>query len=96
MDENHDGQVSEEEFIEVGLNYEVLFHNFTALTYLGLHESEKVFNDANIKNYRCFRDFRMTSSLRVSYNAHTSLQRDNMLKAEWRIFKLHYTQNNCR
>ena len=89
MDENHDGQVSEEEFIEVGLNYEVLFHNFTALTYLGLHESEKVFNDADIKNHRCFRDFRMTSSLRVSYNAHTSLQRDNMLKAERRIFKLH-------
>ena len=91
MDENHDGQVSEEEFIEVGLNYVVLFHNFTALTYLGLHESEKVFNDANIKNYRCFRDFRMTSSLRVSYNAHTSPQcyNDNMLKAERRIFKLH-------
>ena len=65
MDENHDGQVSEDEFIEVSLCQDVLFHNFQP-TSLGLHESEKVFNDADIKNHRCFRDFRMTSSLRVS------------------------------
>ena len=56
-------------------------------TYLGLHESEKVFNDADIKNHRCFRDFRMTSSLRVSYNAHTTIQRDNMMKTERKLFK---------
>lgn len=72
MDENHDGQVSEEEFIEVDQSYDVLFLNFTPTYILGLHESEKVFNDADIKNHRCFRDFRMTSSLRVSYNAHTT------------------------
>lgn len=75
MDENHDGQVSEDEFIEVGLVYN-LFYCFNIS--LGLHESEKVFNDADIKNHRCFRDFRMTSSLRVS--AHIIFQRDNMMK----------------
>ena len=51
------------------------------LLYLGLHQSEKVLNDVNIKNHRCFRDFRMTSSLRVSKNAHIII-RSNKIKSE--------------
>ena len=60
MDENHDGQVSEDEFIEVR-SFQILYNwgnKINAIVFLGLHESEKVFNDADIKNYRCFRNFR--------------------------------------
>lgn len=68
MDENHDGQVSEDEFIEVALCSDVLLWLYSSL---GLYQSEKVLNNVDIKNHRCFRDFRMTSSLRVSKNAVT-------------------------
>ena len=62
MDCNHDGQISQEEFIEVGFIRQYMDDVLSDFLFIipGLYETEEVLHDANVENNRCFCFLRVT------------------------------------